>query len=273
MNNAPSDTVLRALITRISAHIRAILNRNVLVPRTYVQQFSGQSTRQLVLPEYPLLVLTSLVIDGVTVSIAPQPGPDITSSFGYRFQPWNGVPPGMPGVLDLTGLSFIRGLQNVVATYTAGYQVTAEAQTVPAGPSPSITPFAPYGSWATDQGVVNATTGVAFTATSSGTPTVGQYQPPAPDIDTPRSTYLFNTADANTPVLLSYGFIPADLEQVAIEIIAERAAYRSRVGMHSQSLAGQETMAFYDTSGIPAYAAEMLRPYESVLPPAIGAPV
>lgn len=274
MANPPGDPIITSLITRISAHIRAVLNRNVLVPTTYVQQFSGQATKQLVLPEWPLLSLTSLAVSGISVPISPQVDTDVSPAvpYGYRFQPWNGVPPGQPAVLDLVGLNFLRGWQNVVATYTAGYQVTAEAQTIPAAPGPYvITPLAPYGAWATDQGVVNAATGAKFTPVASA-PTAGQYVPPAPDASSPILTYTFNASDQNTPVLLTYGFVPADLEQVCIELIAERASYRNRVGLRSQSLASQESLT-YDASGLPAYVVEMLRPYESVLPPAIGAPV
>jgi len=273
ISNPPSDKVISALIGRISVQIRSILNRNLLVPVTYTQQFSGQGTRQLVLPEWPLLGLSSLKVSGIVVPIAPQindPNPP-SVPYGYRFQPWNGVPPGQPAVLDLIGLSFCRGFQNVVATYSAGYAVTGEAQTIPATPF-QVTPNTPFGSWATDQGVSFADTGVSLVAISSGTPTTGQYLPPAPGLGSPRLTYTFAAADTLRTVLLSYGFIPGDLEQVAIELISERAAYRTRVGLRSQSLAGQETIS-YDISGIPAYACEMLRAYESVLPPAIGAPV
>lgn len=273
VSNPAADPVLSALIVRESAHIRSILNRGLLVPTTYTQQFSGQGTRQLVLPEWPLLSLTSLVVDGTTIPIAPQINDPLPASvpFGWRFQPWNGVPPGQPAVVDLVGYRFFGGFQNVVATYKAGYQVSNEAQTIPAS-SFQITPNAPYGSWATDQGVTYAATGAALTAILAGTPTVGQYLPPNPGLSTPRLAYTFAAADVGQGVLLTYGFIPADLEQVCIELIAERVSYRSRVGLRSQALAGQETIA-YDLSGIPAYAVEMLRPYESVLPPAIGAPV
>jgi hypothetical protein len=272
--NYPGDPVASALISRVSAQIRAILNRRILVPTTYVQQFSGQWTRQLVLPEYPLLSLSSLLVGGLSVPIAPQPTsppPALFPGYGYRFQPWNGVPPGDPAVLDLIGLAFCGGFQNVVATYKAGYQVTGEAQTIPAGPGPyTVSPSVPYGSWASDQGVAYAVGGAALTPISSGTPTVGQYLPP--DLAVPRLNYTFAAADATLGVLLTYGYVPADLEGACIELIAERASYRSRVGLHSQALASQETLV-YDRSGLPAYIVEMLRPYESVLPPAIGAPV
>jgi hypothetical protein len=273
MSNPPPDPVLSGLITRISAQIRSALNRNLLVPTSYVQQFSGQWTRQLVLPEWPLITLSSLTVDGVAISIAPQMDGNnpLTAPYGYRFQPWNGVPPGSPAVLDLIGTSFYGGLQNVVAAYSAGYQVADETQTIPATPY-TVSPKIPFGSWATDQGVIDVATGVAMTAIASGTPAMGEYLPPDPTASTPRLTYLFAAADTGQQVSLTYGFIPADLEQACIELISERASYRSRIGIRSQSLAGQETIA-YDLGGITRYVKDVLGDYVSVLPPAIGAPV
>lgn len=269
-----ADAVISGLITRISGHIRAAMNRGILVPTTYTQQFSGQGTQQLVLPEWPLLSLTSLKIDGLPIPVSPQV--DDPSSFnvtyGYRFQPWSGVPPGNPAVLDLIGYSFRGGLQNTIVSYVAGYQVTGEAQTIPAVSTFTVVPNLPFGSWATDRGVVNATTGAVLTSTTNPAPAAGQYLPPNPALATPRLNYTFNSADANTPILLSYGFIPAEVEQACIELIMERSAYRSRVGIRSQSLASQETIV-YDLGGISKYVQEVLRDYVSVLPPAIGAPV
>ena len=271
----PNDQILSGLITRISSMIRSTLNRSYIYPRAYVRQFDGTGTQQLVLPEYPIIgsTLTSLTIGGVVINVSPQPT-DQTSSlppYGYRFQPWDGLTPGSPAVVELLGTYFWMGHQNVVASYSAGYQVTNEAQTIPATPF-QVTPLAPNGSWATDQSVTFAATGTALTAIASGTPSTGQYLPPAPDASPARLYYTFAAADAGKGVLLSYGFVPADLEQIALELIAERASYRRRVGLRSQSLASQESFT-YDDRGISQWAVDALWPYVSVLPPAIGAPV
>lgn len=269
----PSDPIVAGLVTRISAMIRSTLNRSYLFPRTYTRQFDGTGTQQLVLPDYPLISLASLTISGVSLSIAPQLNDSVSAfpPFGYRFQPWDGLPPGMPAMVELVGTAFWSGRQNVVASYTAGYQVTNEARTISATPY-QLAPLAPQGSWATDQGVTFAATGVALTAIVSGTPTTGQYLPPAPDISSPRAYYTFAAADTAKGVLLSYGFIPADLEQVALELIAERASYRRRVGLRAQSLASQESFT-YDDAGISKWAVDDLYHYISVLPPSVGASV
>lgn len=268
----PSDPILSGLVARVSMMIRSTINRPFIFPRNYVRQFNGTGTRQLVLPDYPLISLTSLMVGGVLIPIAPQSGPAPPVAFppfGYRFQPWDGLPPGMPAVLELLGTSFWMGNQNVVATYQAGYEIVGEVQTIPATPY-QVSPQIPFGSWATDQGVTYASNGVALTPIVSGTPTVGQYLPPAPDASTPRLYYTFAAADTTLGVTLNYGFIPSDIEQVALELISERASYRRRVGLRSQSLASQESFT-YDDSGISRWAVDALWPYTSVLSPPIGA--
>lgn len=274
----PSDTLLQGLISRVSMMIRGHLNRGILVPTAYTEQRDGTGTRQLVLPHYPLIgsTLTSLKVSGVSIPIAPQVGdtnaPPPTVPYGYRFQPWNGLPPGSPAVVELIGFYFSFGHQNVVVQYSAGYEVVNEAQSVPANPGPyTITPLTPFGSWATDQGVKYAATGVALTAVS-GAPATGQYNAPNPGASSPVNNYTFASGDAGAALLLSYGYIPADVEQAALETIAERASYRTRVGVRSQVLAAQETIN-YDTGGLSNWVKEALRSYVSVLPPAMGANV
>lgn len=270
----PPQAVLTGLITRMSRTILGHLNRATILPWMYTEQFNGSGTTALVLPHWPIIgaSLTQLLIDGVSISLAPQPIPGaqtISVPYGYRFQPSSGVPPGSAAnVVLVGGAYFRRGNQNVYVQYNAGYQVTGEAPT-----ETPWTPLAPWGNWATDQGVAYATSGHILTPIPSGVPTVGQYIPPHPDlIANPTTQYVFNAADVATGLILSYGFVPADLEQAVIEWIAERSSYRTRVGVRSQMLASQESVA-YDTAGIPAYLVEMLAPYVSVLPPAIGANV
>lgn len=267
----PSDAILSGLIARISRTILTVLNRPILIPHTYVQKFNGTGTRNLVLPMWPILELTSLVVSGIELLEAPQPSETnaISFAYGWRFQPWNGIPPGEAVNLELIGSSFLGGLQNVVVEYSAGYEVVDEAQTIPATTSYVLTPRAPYGIWATDEGVTYSN-GTPLTAISSGTPTVGQYLPPDPSLSTPRTVYTFAAADASRGVLLSYGFIPADVEQAAIELISERSDYRKRLGVRSQSLASQESIS-YDNTGATDFIRRELRGYVNPIPTMTGA--
>ena len=264
-----NQAFLQAAIPRMSRMILTALNRSSLVPRTFVQQFNGNGNCELILPNWPVLKLTSLLISGVTINLAPQANinpPPSNPPWGYRYQPWDGLPPGDPIDLELVGGAvYYPGNQNVVVTYNAGYQVTDEVPN-----AATYVPLAPYGIWATDQGVTYASSGLALTPVPANTaPSVGQYSPPAPDAATPIYNYSFNVADVASGLLINYGFVPSDLEQACIELISERASYRSRVGVRSQSLAGQETMA-YDLSALPPYIMASIRPYMSVISPNIG---
>lgn len=285
---APADAQIPGLISRVSMMIRGYLNRPLLIPKTYVEQYNGQGTAALIPYNFPIIGATvGLVSAGLTIPLAPQlnqnnsvnTSPPLTAPFGYRMQPWNGVPPGDPAVIELVGGRFPYGNQNIVITYRAGYEVVDESATVPAAAGPyTVTPLTPYGVWATDEGVTLAD-GTVLIAIANGSPASGQYLPPDPGAAAPRLTYTFNAAQASAAVLLSYGYIPSDLEQVALEIIAERNSYRRRVGLQSQSLAAQESIAYGPIGGrsadggLNAWAKTALQAYVNVLPPSIGASV
>jgi len=181
-------------------------------------------------------------------------------------------------VLEFAGGYFPLGPQNTKVTYTAGYLVQSEPQTVPAAPGPyTVTVLQQQGIWSRDNGVVYAATGVALTPVTTLTG-AGQY------IVGPDSTpglYTFDSADAGAALLISYSFIPASLEEACIQMVAERYSYRSRIGEISKSLGGQETVRFmrgggggpYTIGGLPPEVIDLISDYISVLPPLIGAPV
>lgn len=273
VGDTPSASILSGLITRISRMLLAELNRSCILPRTYNDAFSGSGTRQLILPNWPVLSIASVYVDG---ALATEASPLIvngvvapfTTASGWTFPTWNGVPPGEPAVVVATGWPrFGFGLSNIGLTYRAGYEVDGEAATIPGTPW-RVTPTQPYGIWASDEGVTYAD-GTALVAITSGTPTVGHYVPPDPGLPTPRNYYQFAEDDEDADVLLTYGFIPADLEQAVLELIADRYAYRRRAGIRSQMLASQETIV-YDNTGLSAFVDATLSGYKSVLPPALG---
>ena len=193
---APSAAVLQGMITRISRQVLSILNRPILVPHTYNEMYNGWSTDELILFNWPLIVLNSLQVLGLTIPLAPVPVYNqmtFSQPFGYRFVPWSGIPPGNPPVLEMVGSRYWRGSQTTVVNYRAGYIVQNEAWTVPATPY-QVTPLAPYGIWATDEGVTYAATGVALIPVAfPATPTIGHYVAPDPTVS--RFYYSFAAAD------------------------------------------------------------------------------
>jgi len=278
LDSPPSAAVLNGMITRVSRSICSYLNRGLLIPHTYTEQFSGSGTHQLVLPNYPILTLDSLKISGRATEPAQHTSELNTFSnpYGYRYQPWNGIPPGIAPVIELTGGAFYMwSHQGVVVTYRAGYQVTDESIIVPSFPGKecTVTPMCPFGVWATDEGVRDAIDGTLYLAVqSTETPLVGQYIPPDPNqTPQPRLYYTFCPDDGQKTLLISYGYVPAELEQAALETVQDRASYRRRAGgVRSQSLAAQESITYAQSDGFSDYVKDILGPFCSPLPPAMG---
>ena len=72
--------------------------------------------------------------------------------------------------------------------------------------------------------------------------------------------YAFSAGDAGAAVSISYGYIPQDVAQAALELAAERFRAAERIGLRSKSIGGQETIA-YDISAISAPVMSLLQPY------------
>jgi hypothetical protein len=257
-NTQTDDVLLARLVSAVSRTICGYLSRPLLLPRTITEHYNGNGRTRLMLRHWPVSSIASLAIDGVAIPAATA---GVASPNGYLLETWDGAPPGRPQSIDLFGYSFSAGRQNVPVSLVAGYLVSAEAQTIPATPF-QLSVNAPYGPWASDFGVSLASTGVAFTGGAvNATPTTGQFAPVA---DKP-GTYQFAAADAGKAVLISYGFVPHDLYQACAELVAERYAYKSRVGQTSKSLGGQETISF-SLKDIPDAVRLMLNAYRNVVP-------
>jgi len=249
---SPNDATLSALITGASRAIYALLSRPGLLPQSYSETIDGES-RRLFLRHWPVLQIASVTLDGFAIPPAtPVSGP---CDCGYLLRPDDVAPPGRQQALDIFGWHVRPRRQNLVVAYSAGYAVQSEAQSVPLATPWSLAALAPYGSWATDRGVVYAATGAAFSAVASA-PSTGQYSVVA-------GAYGFSAGDAGAAISISYGYIPQDVAQAALELAAERFRAAERIGLRSKSLGGQETIA-YDTSAISAPVMALLQPYRRV---------
>jgi hypothetical protein len=259
-----SDALLATLITAASRLIYSNLGRASLLPRSFTERYDGAGTKRMYLRNWPVLSISSMSVYGRNVPLGEPPGQN-SAMAGFVIDPWDGTPPGQPQAIDVfgdflyAGFQYSRGRQDVAITYAAGYQVTAEPWTVPASPY-MVTPLAPYGPFASDQGVTYAATGIALTPTT-GTPAKGQYV-------VANGAYTFAAADAGAAVLINYGFIPADVSQVATELVGERFVYRDRIGVNSKSLGGQETIS-YAQQAMSKTQNLMLQPYRAVMIPGV----
>lgn len=274
------------LITSQTAMLYGKLNRSRLYSQTFTRIFDGVGNMQIELPDWPVTSVVAVQQGSSLVQPALLlPPPAASTYFGYRFVPWNGNLPGDPSVLEFVNGYFYVGAQNVRITYQAGYLVVNEAQAVPAGPGPyTVTVAQLQGIWCRDNGVVYASTGLPLVPVAT-TPSIGQYIPPLDANNTPADqvgVYTFAAADADAALLISYSFVPAELEEACNQMVAERLSYTSRIGEISKSLGGQETVRFLRggtgrpysrTSALPPEVADLIWPYVSVIPPAIGAPV
>jgi Phage gp6-like head-tail connector protein len=245
------DNLLNLLIADVSRFILSYLQRPTLFQFLFNDVYDGVGQRAQMLRNWPVLSVASVTIDGVKVpALTNLPG------CGYVLEPWDGFPPGRPQLLSMRGYGFGRGYSNIAISYTAGFVIQNEAQTVPTGAGPyTVTANAPMGMWGADQGVTYAN-GNALTAVASN-PDQGQYSVTA-------GVYTFNAADAGQVVLISYSYVPQDIAHAAMEMVAERYRYKNRIGEVSKSLGGQETMS-YSQKDMPDFIRTLLQPYKRVV--------
>lgn len=276
----PPTSLFQQLITSMTQMIYGKINRGAIYSRSYTRVTNGFGTNALVLPDYPVTSVTALQVGAAAVPASPLPNPitglaaGLQTGFGYRLIPWAGNLPGENAVLEFQNGLFYPGVQNVSVTYIAGYLISKEPQTVPSSPGPyTITVSQPLGVWSRDNGVVYAASGVALVPVGSN-PTVGQYIPPP---DSNPGLYTFSSLDSGAALLVSYSFIPADLEEACIQMVAERLQYRKQVGVSSQSLAGQETIHYLRGGrrnqmfpDLPPEVDALISPYVNIVPPWIG---
>lgn len=279
------SAIISQLITSMTALIYSKLNRARLYNQTFTRVFDGVGNAQIVLPDWPVTALIAvqqgqnLVPQSVILPSGTTQPTGTNPCYGWRYVPWQGDLPGDPAVLDYIGGWFYTAGQNVRITYQAGYLTSLEAQTIPADPGPYIiTVNQLQGIWCRDNGVSYAVSGAPLVPVTTITE-AGQYIAPN---DANLGVYTFGAADAEASLLINYSFIPPDLEEACIQMVAERYAYRNRIGEISKSLGGQETirymrggagMPWNRTSSLPPEVMDLINPYISVLAPAIGAPV
>jgi hypothetical protein len=244
------DGRIARVITAASVFLLNELQR-ALVSTAYQDVVDGDGSHSLVLDQWPVTSVTSLVVDGVTTIPAATSADRSNAAYsGYLLYP-------KTGKLELRGFRFSRGRQNVAVSYTAGFLVSGEAKTVPAQPfqlavSALAQPFAG------DAGVTYAN-GTALAAVAAS-PAQGQYVAPAD----PGGSYQFNAADAAAGILLSYSFTPPDIEQACIELVILRLNESGRIGEQSKVLAG-ENVTYFTRAALTDSIMECLSNYRRVV--------
>lgn len=254
---ADDDALLSRLITQISSTILSYIERPAILPQIYTENYDGGNDVSVMLRQWPVISITSCLVDGAAIPPFPLLQSGAGTCSGYILDPAAIAPPGAMQRLSLRGTLFTCGLQNVTISYSAGYQISDELAAISLAAPYSVSAQAPYGRWTRDVAVAFAS-GMQLTAVAD-TPSAGQYS-------VSDGVYTFSPADAGSAILLSYGYVPADLASCCMDWVAERYAYRTRIGQRSKSLGGQETISFV-TNKIPDFVAGALAPYRRVVMP------
>lgn len=255
VTNTGADTLYSALISRASDMAIQWTGRP-FQRASMSQRLNGTGSTQQMLPENPIISVSSLVIDGATIPVSP----DAMAS-GYQFD--------NKFVYLFGGYYFNRGMRNVAISYVAGFSTT-QTSFIPANPGPyTITPVTGSGSGPDggpmstggpallDRGVTFVATGVALVLVGSN-PAAGQYAFSG-------GVYTFAAADAGKQVTMSYDFCPGAVEQAVLEMVGTKMKQRDNLGIASKSLAN-ETITFLDKD-LSNSVKGLLGPYRYMIKP------
>lgn len=137
----------------------------------------------------------------------------------------------------LNGYTFKEGIDNITIAYKAGF-VTDESFVVPASGIVTVSQL-----WTKNVQVVGAS-----------------LHPYTVD----NGVYTFNVLDAAQVVSITYGYIPPEIEQATIDIVARKFRERTRVGEQSKRI-GAEIIRFIE-SDLSTDTKAMLNQYCKVIP-------
>jgi hypothetical protein len=259
------DVEIQAAITGFS---RWILNKSGVASLNSVvdllETYDGNGNDRLFLRSRPILALSPVTIDGVTISVSTGYGvwgvfiEDSRKSIALRSGPAGGTrfqggwyAPGSYGGWGgkVRGPNFLRGLGNIQVPYTAGYPPqpvenepqTIASQTITLSESP----------WVSDGGVVYASSLVPLVPVA-GSPAVGQYV-------VSDGLYAFNVADNNAKIFVSYTVAraPEDLEyaaRCACAINYKRKSWQDQASRTVSSAGSSATTRYRDWEWPPEVA-------------------
>ena len=221
-----NDALMATLITSASRVILNYMNRANLDVASYSEAYDTGGNNWLVLRQFPVLSVSAVSYSGQRVT---QPATGNPPANGFRLdESWSGG----QQRLEVYGYPFPRGRAGAFVEYSAGYLARDEAYTVPAASAYIVTVAQ---MWLSDQGV--RVEGGAALAPVAGTPGAGEYS-------VSEGVYTFSAAQAGDVALVSYGYVPAPIEQAVTEMVGGRMKYRERIGMRSKTLPNGESVTF-----------------------------
>lgn len=197
------DEILERLITAVSGLVLDFLNRDTLARTTRTETYPGGRTGVLLLRNWPVLSVSSL---GIGIS-------SMTSD-GYTLE---GVRAGggCQRIYLSEGRTFLApGPAGVAVTYISGF-VRSETLLVPASGSPVVQTSA---CWLGDVGV----------AELDGTLVTGY--------TVSEGSYTLPPALTGQSVVVTYSFVPPQIEQAVIDEVVLAFRSRQRIGEYSKAL-------------------------------------
>jgi hypothetical protein len=133
--------------------------------------------------------------------------------------------------LELVSYDFGFGVGSISLVYEAGESVPLEPVTVPASPY-QVQASQGTGPYLSDISVSYVSSGNALAKVASS-PALAQYAVNA------TGTYTFAAADTGAALYLSYAYLPGDVEECVIEMVAYTFRKRERLDHNSSVIGGQ----------------------------------
>lgn len=251
-----SDTELTRLIEAGSAYAYGFMNRGSFAAHQVVETSRGNGKDTMLLREWPVISISALGIEGVEVPPATVGNFGLASN-GYQISDFS--QPNSPQSINLFGKCFWYRSQ-VQVVYRAGYETEEDhvIETVTADSIETVVGITPgaAGFWLVDEGV--EIDGTAATKVSSD-PATGEYSV------SEWGEYIFSIDDKDKVASITFGYVPWDISQAVCELVGETFRYKQRIGVKSKSLAGQETVSYFDSVMTPTVSG-VLNLYQNVVP-------
>jgi len=255
VSGGDDDVLLERLISQTSRAILGYLDRPSIHPGLYTEFFDGGYDTSILLRQWPVISVLSCTVSGVSAPASI--GGFSATITDFVVDAADVSPPGRMQRLSLRGGVFLYGVQNVSISYRAGYQISSESIVVPSYAPFVVNVEAPYGDFASDVGVTDVSGSPRVKVSSN--PGAGQYT-------CDDGAYSFSAIDAGASMLISYGYVPSELARCCIEWAADQYQYRSRIGQHTKSLGGQESVSFI-VKDMPDLVRTVLQPYRRIISP------
>ena len=178
------------------------------------------------LRHWPVSAILSCSVNGVAIPAAAALAASAPIGVGFVFD-GREQPPGRMQRLSLRGRRFTRGLRMSRSPIWQAIRSLVRQRWRRRG-RPTASPRF----WRPME-IGRAMAALLMPASSPLTPVAAN--PGAGQYSVGNGIYSFAAADAGAALSLTYGYVPADLAVACLGLVAERYAYRSRIGQQSKS--------------------------------------